>query len=848
MSAQTMNIIYDTNYTTTINDWGFVNHDFFADNWKKPWFFNLLFWNPNNPVENKEKKDVTENNVSGVSQSQVSTQNQQNDQSNQATSQGQTNANQKAPWFFDLLFGPLNSPSKQPTENNKNPDWNNNWSQNNIETKDNQPNTPVDNQKNTTNQATGTNQTNDSVSNIIQNHEIANAEVSSTEENVSKPKNKSWVDSMLDNVFWTDDWSKKTEKSEDKSDNSVENKESPEEKKMTEKEKKANELREQIKKILEIPDSEYKDSMLTSDMRRFIKQVDEEYTANIADIKSHIAPSYWEYKSNWMNISWILWKTYYTQRYPTYIDALWTRDLMAMHAKWDMSFFIYPEDDSAMQAMLKRKSTQLKAELNEAMSKWITTDKEVEQQYRDVEMIREKLSTREERYFELSNYFTIYNTDETVLKEDGKKFEQKIGWYWISVKTANHRMDEWMTSTLPLCIDDLWISRSAVTSSLAWSFPFISNDLVQNTWIFYGLNLHTWGLVIMDRFNNKLPNMNSVILATSWAWKSFTVKLEILRYLLNGIDIIVIDPENEYKELCEAVGWTYVNIATNAQQYINPFDLPPKIEDVEYGKGDLLRSQIMTLIWLIQILIWKLTAEEEAVLDKAIQNTYALRGFSLEDDDYEWKQPPLMEDLMNVLNWMEWWEQVWLRLSKYATWTFGKLFNNYTNIDINNRITVFSIRDLEDALKTPAMYNVLNFIWTKVRSMKRQRLLVCDEAWIMLQNDVSANFMFSMTKRARKYWLWITTISQDIEDFVRSPYGKPIVSNSSIQILLKQSTTSIKSLNQLLGLSEAEQQKLISCGVWEWLIFAGNQHIAIKIVASPSEKEMITTDVKKKSL
>ena len=235
-------------------------------------------------------------------------------------------------------------------------------------------------------------------------------------------------------------------------------------------------------------------------------------------------------------------------------------------------------------------------------------------------------------------------------------------------------------------------------------------------------------------------------------------------------------------------------------------------------------------------------------MDKALQNTYALRWFSLEDDDYEWKQPPLMEDLMNILNWMDGGEQVGLRLSKYATWTFGKLFNNYTNVDINNRITVFSIRDLEDALKTPAMYNVLNFIWTKVRSAKRQRLLVCDEAWIMLQNDVSANFMFSMTKRARKYWLWITTISQDIEDFVRSPYGKPIVSNSSVQILLKQSTTSIKSLNQLLGLSEAEQQKLISCGVWEWLIFAGNQHIALKIIASPTERELITTDVKKKNL
>ena len=708
---------------------------------------------------------------------------------------------EKAPGFFDLLFWPLNSAPK--TEEKKQ-EW-------------------------------------------AKTEDKANAGNPAKPSSEQQPKKKSWIDSMLDSVFGTDEWSQKKNEDKSKSD-SWEKKSEEQIKKESDKEKKSNDLREQIRKVLEIPDAEYKDSMLTSEMRRFIKQVDEEYTANIADFKSHIAPSYWEYKSNLMNISWILWKTYYTQRYPTYIDALWTRDMMSMHAKWDMSFFIYPEDDSAMQAMLKRKATQLKAELNEAMSKWITTDKEVEQQYRDVEMIREKLSTREERYFELSNYFTIYNTDENALREDWKKYEQKISWYGISVKNATQRMDEWMTSTLPLCVDELWITRSAVTSSLAWSFPFISNDLVENTWIFYWLNLHTWGLVIMDRFNSRLPNMNSVILATSWAWKSFTVKLEILRYLLNGIDIIVIDPENEYKELCEAVWGTYINIATNSQQYINPFDLPPRIEDVEYWKWDLLRSQIMTLIWLIQILIWKMSAEEEAILDKAIQNTYALRWFSFEDDDYEWKQPPIMEDLMNVLNWMEWWEQVWLRLSKYVSWTFWKLFNNYTNVDINNRITCISIRDLEDALKTPAMYNILNFIWTKVRSMKRQRLLVCDEAWIMLQNDVSANFMFSMTKRARKYGLWITTISQDIEDFVRSPYGKPIVSNSSLQILLKQSTTSIKSLNQLLWLSEAEQQRLISCWVWEWLIFAWNQHLAIKIVASPSEKELITTDVKKKAL
>jgi type IV secretory pathway VirB4 component len=404
-------------------------------------------------------------------------------------------------------------------------------------------------------------------------------------------------------------------------------------------------------------------------------------------------------------------------------------------------------------------------------------------------------------------------------------------------------MDEGFTSTLPLCIDELGIVRSTTTSSLAGSFPFISNDLTSDSGILYGLNMHTGGLVVFDRFNSNLPNMNSVILATSGAGKSFTVKLEILRYLLNDIHVLVIDPENEYKGLIEKVGGTYINIATSSGQFINPFDIPPKIEDIEYGPGDLLRGQIMNLIGLISTLIGGLTPTEEAVLDKAIQNTYSLKGMTLETNDYTGKTPPIMQDLLNVLDGMQGAENMMIRLSKYVTGTFGKVFNNYTNVDLDNQLTVFSIRDLEEALKTPAMYNVLNFIRTKVRSKKMKRMLVCDEAWIMLQNEISANFLFGLIKRARKYGMGITTISQDIEDFVKSKYGKPIISNSALQILLKQSTTSIKSLNSLLGLSEAEQQRLVAAGIGEGLIFAGQQHIAVKILASEYEKSFISTDV-----
>ncbi|MFA6256081.1 MAG: DUF87 domain-containing protein [Candidatus Absconditabacterales bacterium] len=603
------------------------------------------------------------------------------------------------------------------------------------------------------------------------------------------------------------------------------------------------ELREQVKYLLELPDDQYNDQKLTSKMRQYIAETEKEYTSVINDYKSHIAPSYREFKSTHYNVSGLFGKTYYAQSYPSYIDALRTRDIFGFHAKRDMTWFIYPEDDAAIQSMLKNRATQLKAEVRDAQQKGITLDMEVEQQYRDVEMIREKLTTREERYFENSFYINIYDDTEEKLKETGKKIEQKISGYGIRIKSAIQRMDEGFASGLPLCSDELAISRSSVTSSLSGGFPFISNDMVSETGILYGINLHTGGLVIFDRYDLKLPNMNSVILATSGAGKSFTVKLEALRYLINGIDVIIIDPENEYKTLCEKVGGTYVNIATNSQQYLNPFDIPPKIEDVEYGKGDLLRSQIMSLIGMIQILIGGCTPEEEALLDKALQSTYSLKGFSLDNDNYEGKQPPIMGDLMNVLEGMEGGDRLALRLSKYVSGTFGKVFNNYTNIDINNKLTVISIRDLEDALKTPAMFNVLNWIWTKVRSHKKKRMLACDEAWIMFQHETSAEFLFGLTKRARKYGLGITVISQDIEDFVKSKYGKPIISNCALQILLKQSTTSIKALNSLLGLSEAEQRRLVSSSIGEGLIFAGNQHVAVKILASPKEKEFIMTDV-----
>ncbi len=602
-------------------------------------------------------------------------------------------------------------------------------------------------------------------------------------------------------------------------------------------------LEEQLIYLVKIKDEKYNDNLLTPELRKYVLEFEQDYVKTLADYKQHIAPSYWEVASGDFNISGVLWKTYYTHSYPSYIDFLWTRDMLGFYAKRDMSWFIYPADDSTIKSVLKRRSTMLKAEMSSSAQKWITMDTDVSVEYQDVENIRQKLATREERYFQTSMYTTIYEHDKEKLREESKKFEQKIGGYGIRIKQASQRMDEGLTCMLPLCIDDLNIPRSTVTTSLAGSFPFISNDLIDNKWILYGINLHSWSLVIFDRFSKRLPNANSLILATSGAGKSFAVKLEILRYLLLGIDVIVIDPENEYKPLAEKVDGTYVNIAISSDQYVNPFDLPPKIEDVDYKSWDLLRGQIINLISLIGVLIGGVDAQEEALLDQALQTTYQLKEINFQDDEVGNKTVPKMEDLLHVLEWTNGWETMAIKLSKYVTWTFGKLFNHETNVDLDNSLTVFSIRDLEDALKTPAMFNILNYIWTSVRSKKKKRMLVVDEAWIMMQDEVSAHFLYQLIKRARKYGLWVTTITQDVEDFIGSKFGKPIVSNSSMQLLLKQSTSSIKSLEETFGLSEAEKQQLVASNIGEWLLFAGNQHVAVKILASPDEKAFITTDV-----
>jgi type IV secretory pathway VirB4 component len=400
-------------------------------------------------------------------------------------------------------------------------------------------------------------------------------------------------------------------------------------------------------------------------------------------------------------------------------------------------------------------------------------------------------------------------------------------------------MEHGWISTLPLCLDELDINRNMNTSPIATSFPFSSPDLTDDHGILYGINRHNDSLVIFDRFD--LPNANATVFATSGAGKSFAVKLEILRALMFGTEVFVIDPENEYVELCETVGGTFIPVSLQSSFRINPFDLPKAVRGEEAGTGEVLRAAAITLHGLFKLMLGTLTPSEDGILDKAILDTYALKGITLTTEKPAEIEPPTLNELVDVLSTTEGGENMAQTLMKYTKGSYAGLFDQPTNVELNKQMVIFQIRDLEEQLRPIAMYVILNFIWNRIRADFKKRFLVIDEAWNMMQHEDSARFLFGLIKRARKYYLGVTTITQDIEDFVNSPYGKPIITNASLQILLKQSPTAVDNLQKLFYLTDGEKYLLLNSDVGQGLFFAGNKHVAIQIVASPKEQTIITT-------
>lgn len=570
-----------------------------------------------------------------------------------------------------------------------------------------------------------------------------------------------------------------------------------------------------------------------------LADVEKQYREGVTTLRDLLAPASLKFTNSYFELNGKFGRSFFVLAYPRFLSSNWLSFIINSESALDVSMFIYPIDSSMVLKKLRSKVGEIGSQITIEQEKGLARNPLLETAYHDVEELRDQLQQGVEHFFRLALYFTLYADSLEELDKNSKILESALGAKLVVTKRALLAVEAGFNSTLPLAVDELDVASNLNTSPLSSTFPFVSSDLTGNDGILYGINRHNNSLVLFDRF--QMENANFVVFAKSGAGKSYAVKLEILRSLMVGIEVIVIDPENEYQHLAEAVGGTYINISLNSDFRINPFDLPIGLESED--KSDILRSAIINLVGLMGLVLGKLDPTEEAILDKALWQTYAKKDIT-ETSDFSTVEMPIMSDLIEVLSGMVGGESLAQRLGKFTEGTFAGLLNNQTNVVLKNQLLVFSIRDLEDSLRPIAMYIILGHIWNVVRSELKKRIMVLDEAWIMMQHEDSARFVFGIAKRARKYYLGLTTITQDVADFMASPYGKPIVTNSSIQLLLKQSPAAIDIVQETFFLTEGEKYLLLESDVGEGIFFAGLKHAAIKIYASYVEDQIITTDPK----
>lgn len=564
------------------------------------------------------------------------------------------------------------------------------------------------------------------------------------------------------------------------------------------------------------------------------------YQEGLAGVKDLIAPGAMEIQYDKIRVDGMYSQTFYVYSYPRYLEVNWLSPVVNFDVTMDMSQFIYPISSEEIMKTLKKKVAQMQSSMRIQAEKGQVRDPALETALADAEQLRTEIQRGQEKFFQFALYFTLYADDEKKLEKVSKQLQSLLAGKLVMTKGAQLQAEHGFNSSLPQCLDELYVIRNMNTGPLSSTFPFTSSDLTSDKGILYGLNRHNESLIIFDRFS--LENANSVVFAKSGAGKSYAVKLELLRQMMMGTDIIVIDPENEYEALANTVGGSYLKMSLNSDRRINPFDLPKPVDGDEMQPGDLLRSAILNLQGLMKLMLGEITPEEESLLDKALLDVYALKGITMETENPHEYEPPTMEDLHQVLASMQGAESMVQRVSKYTEGTYSGIFNKPTNVDLASGMMVFCIRDLEDALRPTAMYIILNYIWNQVRSELKKRILVVDEAWSLMQHQDSAKFMFGLVKRARKYYLGVTTITQDVEDFVKSDFGRPIITNSSMQLLLKQSPSAVNVLADVFNLTEGEKYVLLNSGVGQGLFFAGNKHVATQVIASYTEDKIVTTN------
>ncbi len=583
------------------------------------------------------------------------------------------------------------------------------------------------------------------------------------------------------------------------------------------------------------------------------QEVTAAFQKGITALRDFIAPSSLIYEGTHFQLGTRYARTYYVYGFPRQLFTGWLSSMVNLDEIIDLSMFVYPVESQVVLENLRKKVTQLEAGLQIDAEKGRVRDPGKQAAIMDAEEMRDKLQVGEERFFRLGLYFTIYGFSMDELEFVAHKVESILGQQLVYSKPATSQQEQGFNSTVPQFTDQLQIRRNMNTGALSTSFPFTSADLTQDNGILYGINMHNSGLVIFDRFS--LENGNSVVFAKSGAGKSFTVKLEALRSLMFGTEIFIIDPENEYERMAESVGGAYVRLSLNSATRINPFDLPQVVDTEEADNA--LRSNLITLHGLLRLMMGgaqtqmlggsavmapALTPVEESDLDAALIDTYAKAGITNDPLTHNGTPPTIADLYDSLLHMGGTGPQLAQRLRKYTSGTFAGIFSQQSNININNPLVVFNIRDLEDELRPVAMYIVLNYIWNKTKSDQKRRILIVDEAWQLMKYEDSANFLFSLAKRARKYNLGITTITQDVEDFMGSRMGRAIVANASMQILLKQSPSAVDVLSDVFKLTSEERKRLSQFPIGQGLFFAGQNHVHIQVTASPTETGLITTN------
>lgn len=579
-------------------------------------------------------------------------------------------------------------------------------------------------------------------------------------------------------------------------------------------------------------------------------EVQRAFEQGITTLRDLISPSSIEIHSSYFRLGTKYGRTVYVYGYPRTLYTGWLSPLINIDEVLDISMYIYPVDTTIVMKNLRKKVTQLEADISLNAEKGRIRNPETDAAIQDAEELRDALQVGSEKFFRFGLYVTIWAESLDELNFVQHKIETIFGQQMVFSKVASSQQEQGMNTTMPMCTDQLQIRRNMNTGAISTSFPFTSADLTQERGILYGINMHNNGLVIFDRFS--LENANMVVFAKSGAGKSFTVKLEALRSMMLGAEILIIDPENEYQKLCDAVGGSYVRLSLNSDVRINPFDLPKVIDSED--ASDALRANLVTLHGLFRLMlggtqisangqpISALSPNEEADLDQALIDTYARAGITSDPLTHQSTPPTIINLYDTLLHMGGTGPQLAQRLRKYTTGTFAGIFSQQSNVNINNQMVVFNIRDLEDELRPVAMYIVLSHIWNIVRADQRKRLLLVDEAWQLMKYDDSANFLFSLAKRARKYFLGLTTITQDVEDFMSSKMGRAIVHNSSLQLLLKQSSAAVDVLSDVFKLTEEEKKRLSNFPVGQGLFFAGQNHVHIQVIASETEEDLITTN------